>query len=189
MKSINFINPVPPQKQKELAYWLYGSIALLMALVTGLMVLHYKGTRHCQLLLREVHQLRELVSQTQPLAAKRDNLARMKQTLDQHLQLTTRQRAQGQIPEQLLTQLARIIPTSCCLTKLEALPNGVLQISGIGHHAKAVATFLDLLSACQQIDDPRLASLSPAKKHTSFAIVATWHTTKSDNEPWASFSA
>jgi Tfp pilus assembly protein PilN len=191
MKSINFINPVPPQKQKELAYWFFGSIAFLALLVSSLTILHYKSTVHYQALRREIYQLSEITAHTESFLGKKEQLIKVKQALDQQLTLLAHQRTTAQAPYQLLANLARLIPNSCCLTKLEAHTNSQIVIAGIAHNAKSVATFIDLLNACPQIHDPRLTTLKPQDKYTAFTILGTWNINQqsTSNEPWASLIA
>ena len=185
MKSVNFINPVPPQKQKELGLWFYGSVATLTALIFGLSGLYYHSKKHCCALAYEVKQLQEITQHAKQLASKREKLVVIKEALDRQLHAVSAQRNHAQTPHQILTTIARIIPASCRLTKLEAHPSGEIHIHGESNHAKACAAFLDLLSSCPQINDARLASLSPSKHLTSFIIIGSWKTTEHDTEPWA----
>jgi Tfp pilus assembly protein PilN len=191
MKSINFINPVPPQKQKELTYWFFGSIAILVLLIASLGILHYKSMRHYHGLRQELLQLTEITAQTESLKGKKERLLKIQHSLDQQLHMLAHQRTTGQAPYQLLANLARIIPSSCCLTKLDAQTNGPISIAGIGHNAKAIATFIDLLNACPQLDDPRLTTLTPSQKNTAFTIIGTWNLNpqSTNTEPWASLTA
>lgn len=179
MKSINFINPVPPQKQKELTYWFYGSVAMLCVWVALLGVIYYQNALHYRLVQQEAHELLETTSQQKSLVTKKENLLKVKDALDHQLKVMTHQRQMASAPFQLLADLARIIPQSCCLTSLQAHISGQCTITGLARDTKAVATFIDLLNSCVHLDDPRLVTLTPnPHKESAFSIAGTWKPTE-----------
>jgi len=183
MKSINFINPVPPQKQKELTYWFYGSVSLLVVWVCLLGIIYYQNSVHYRLVKQEAHELLETTSQQQSLATKKESLIKIKQALDHQLKVMTHQRQMARAPFQLLADLARIIPPACCLTNVQADISGHCMITGLARNAKAVATFIDLLNSCVHLDDPRLVTLTPdPQRDSAFSIAGTWKPAESEQD-------
>lgn len=183
MKSINFINPVPPKKQRELTYWVYSSCGVFVIWFCILAIVHHQTSFHYRMIKREAQELLETTDQQKNLAHKKEQLCKTKSALDQQLKTLTHQRQIATAPFQLLADLSRIIPATCCLTSLQAHISGHFMVTGLARNAKAVATFIDLLNSCVHLDDPRLITLAPNPlKESAFSIAGTWKLTEHGKE-------
>lgn len=174
MKSINFIDPVPPHKQRELAYWFYGSTFFIIALLVGMIAIHYTRLRICGSTIAQLTELQDNTLQFERLHSRRKVLLQEQQDIKNRLQTLGGMRQKGGAAHRLLTMVARTIPHTVCLTSIEGEVGARIIITGQAEDAKAAVTFLELLNACPYVDDMHLTSIGEQKKLTTFVLQGTW---------------
>ncbi len=174
MKSINFIDPVPPQKQRELQLWFYGSACFIIALVISMVVVHYARLRICSSTIQELTELQGNNVQFEQFNHRKKMLLKEQQDIQQRLQTLGNMRQKNGAAHRLLTMLARTIPTTVRITNIEGELGARITMVCEAADAKAAVTFLELLNASPYVDDMHLTSIGEQKKIITFTLQGTW---------------
>ena len=159
MKSINFINPVPPKKQRALTHWFYGSIIIFIffAIGIGYFSMHYK-----QIVtqgLQEIEKLKKYAVAFEAFVAKKQSLVNQKKLLEERLQKIKTLNHSTQNPHDLLKAVAIVTPASICLVSINGEPGNSITIEGLAQDPLSVTKFGEMLNANPQLTDLTLAYL------------------------------
>ncbi len=174
MKSINFIDPVPPHKQRELQFWFYGSAFFIVAIVASMVIIHYTRLRVCSTTIQELSELQDNNIQFERLNSRKKLLLQEQQDIKHRLQSLGTMRQKSGAVHRLFTMLARTTPPDVRLMSIEGEVGGRITIIGEASDAKAAVTFLELLNAATYVDDMHLSSIGEQKKITTFILQGTW---------------
>jgi Tfp pilus assembly protein PilN len=180
MKSINFISPVPPKKQKALLVWFYGSIFTFLALITVVMYHHLRKRELHQHISNQLTELKERTVQLQALKTKNEQLIQEKKLLQTRLQQVQKIRHKSNNAFHMVTSLSLLIPQAVCLTELTGAPGKTIVLKGVAKSAKAATEFFNkLLVSCPFIADLKLITIMPytdAKQGPlcTFSFEGTW---------------
>ena len=180
MKSINFISPVPPKKQRALLIWLYGSAITFFVMISAVMYTHLlkRETGH-----RMTTQLTELKTHTthlQNLKEQNEVLMQEKKMLEERLRRIQKIRHKSNNAFHLVTSLSLLIPQQVCLAEISGVPGKAITLKGFAKTTKAATEFFNkLLVSCPFITDLKLSSIMPAHEQKSgplftFTFEGTW---------------
>lgn len=185
MKSINFIKPLPPKKQRRLAFWFNGSLFLLTSLIFGLMYFYLIQTQQMYQLQREVHELQKKATLFDEYATRKNELQKNKTFFE--TQLTTLRSFHHQIEgsHHLLSSLAVMTPSSICLSSVNGTPGKLLSLEGVALDAHSVTNFLQKFHN-DTTSNMKLAYVTPAsqtspqgKSLVEFKFEGRWNSNQS----------
>lgn len=161
MKSINFIKPLPPKKQRLIALWLYSSLFLIIAFLAGATYLQFFRLRQAQQLAEDLGTLQQKSAAFEDYVTKKNVLTKNKLLLEE--QLSTLRSFHNQIESMhgLLSALATLTPPTIRLLSLKGKPNETLTIEGFAVNAQAVTQFLQNLSQTEIVQNLKLIHLLP----------------------------
>lgn len=189
MKSINFIEPVSPQKQKALTWWFYVSLFLFILLGATFMVISAMRRQAYYHLTNEMQEFKQQVSSFDNCAQLKHQLLAKKNTLEQRLHSVAQWHTTAAMTHDLLTMLTTITPPAICLTTCEAVPGSSLKLCGLSKNAVAVASFIELLNAHPQFSDIHLLELKPSSEKSprhetlvQFSCAGSWKPTIFSNQ-------
>jgi Tfp pilus assembly protein PilN len=179
MKSINFIDPVPPHKQKALIIWLYTTAGamIIFFMVAFYVHLHYLRMSHG--LSQDVRDLKLHAVQLETTKQKKVTLEQTKKTLEQRLHKLRTINENSHAPYSLLLMLATLTPHEVCLTACVAQPGKTVRLEGLAYTTKAVTVFMEALQNCQAFKEVNLMGLTTTPNpegHPTiqFAIENSW---------------
>lgn len=180
MQSINFIDPVPPQKQRALIIWLYSSVVGVLVLLSTMFYIHIQHMRIAHRIAHNVNDLKQHTSQFDTLVKTKQQLENNKKQLDVRLQKLQALHQSSQAPYLLLLELASITPAdTICLTNCDAIPGKSVHLEGLAHTVKGVTSFIDDLQKSHLFKDVSLASLITAENNKEsiirFALDCVWN--------------
>jgi Tfp pilus assembly protein PilN len=164
MKSINFINPVPPKKQRRLIFWFYGS---LLIIVTALVILTYFllfRMRQAHSLVESLSELKKNASLFDEYVAQKKELQKNKVVLEEQLNTLRSFNHHVELSHGLLATLATITPPTIRLSSIQGEPGKNIIIEGVALHAQAVTTFLQQLNNNQLMTGMKLAYVTPCEE-------------------------
>jgi|SRR5579859_1896731 len=177
MKSINFIDPVPPQKQKALLTWLYTTAIITFIFIFILFYIHIKHVRISHTLAQDLKDLRQQTAEYDATKKRQQSLEASKKVLEERLHKLRSVHEESQAPYSLLLMLAMLTPTDICLSSCNVQPGKIAHLEGMARHAKAVTKFIEALHNCQLFKEVRLASLTTSEAEDSlmhFIIEGVW---------------
>lgn len=176
MKSINFINPIPPRKQKAFIHWFIVSLSLLGTTILGIGFLHY---RYLSALSQASYDVEVLQSET----TTGRSLFEQKQQHEKNIaQLETRMRMLQTLKNsdvttlELFQHLTQATPSDICLTSLElsqpsekkseSEKQQTILIKGLSRTSAAITTFLTKVTAHPSLTTVRITNLTSATQPT-----------------------
>jgi Tfp pilus assembly protein PilN len=180
MESINFINPVPHQKQKALILWFYGSLLLLILLLGSLTYFYVIRTRACNQLVKKVNELKHQTMVLEALTVENQKLVEAKKKLEEQLQeIKALLHHDLETPHDLMLNLATLIPEHMCLTILDGKPGASIVLEGFAYDAQTITQFLHALQNCPLIANMHLVSitknsLESSKPLLKFTLQGLW---------------
>ncbi len=164
MKSINFINPVPPKKQRGIILWFYSSLILSATCITFLGYFHIYRTKRAHQLAQDLHELKIKSAEFDEYSNKKRSLQKNRVALEDQLKTLRSFHNHIDHPHALLAMLAALTPSTICLSSIEGNPGKSIVIEGLATNAHAATQFLNKLNNGQQITDLKLSLLVPSQE-------------------------
>lgn len=166
MNNINFIKPIPPEKQEALNRWfsrtVYSSIvlALFFMLTTVYQVINLIHLHRKQKNLNHImHDLEPTLTQIHAQEEQKDILSRRLKKISDF-------KKNPKLPTSYLQELSRIIPPDVALTKYAQEKNRV-SLEGKALKTDSVLTFVQRLHDSSFFEDVQLTSLHHQKNNTA----------------------
>lgn len=181
MKSINFINPVPPKKHREVSLWLSSSLVLSICVATVLGYYSYSVYHVQQEHEQELVQLRVCSNQLETCIAYKKTTTQQRLDLQERIKTLSTMKARMRTPHTFLSLIADAIPQQVCLTHISGAPEKEIEIEGVAKTARAITQFLKNLQSSNQANDIHLAGLKTiedTKRKTTeltFTLKGIWH--------------
>ncbi len=179
MKSINFIDPVPPHKQKALIIWVYTTAVGIIIFFIIASYVHLNYLRISHTLSQDLKDLQLHAAQLETTKQKKVTLEQTKKTLEDRLHKLRSINENSHAPYSLLLMLATLTPKEICLTSCTAKPGKMVRLEGLAHTTKAVTAFMDALQNCQAFKEVNLMGLTTTPNPDGqpiiqFIIENTW---------------
>ena len=160
MKSINFIDPVPPHKQKSLIIWLYATVVGVIIFFIIVSYIHLNYLRLSHTLTQDLKDLKHHAAQLETTKQKQQTLEQTKKTLEERLNKLRSINENSHAPYSLLLMLATLTPHDICLTSCTAQPGKMVRLEGLAHTTKAVTNFMEALHNSQTFKEINLMNLT-----------------------------
>ncbi|MBN1549338.1 PilN domain-containing protein [Candidatus Babeliales bacterium] len=177
--SINFINPVPPKKQRAIVVWMYTSMISLFGILAVMSHTYLEKQRDVRRLHADITVLKQQVSGFEDSAQNKRTLIEQKESLTKEF-AELKQVMRSWIPFTVVYGLAPILPHDVRLTQV-SITETSLSIEGISRDVYALNAFTEKLDTIPSVKKAHLASL--ASRETDTGDLTTQFCVKAIVEP------
>lgn len=171
MNNLNFINPVPPRKEREVRVWFSSTLVLFCAIIVAVSSLHFVQLRMLKKITLEKKSLLNKVQDFDAALEAQHKLKQEEEALTKRLHDISEQTNNPKNPVEYLTTIAQACAREVEIQSLK-IENEGLEIAAQCTNQQEATRFIEKLADSSYFKDLTLTSLNTsAKKNTEKELI------------------